>query len=118
MIKKENINIINQKKYKNNALFLLFVFEFLTLSLSMIFNADKLQSGDFYAYIIILVTTMLSTILANKLTRSDSILLLIVNMLFSIGVAMIYRLDPSLGKKQLLFYLVGIIVYFLTYDLF
>lgn len=115
MIKNENINIINQKKYKNNALFLLFLFEFLTLSLSMIFNADKLQSGDFYAYITILVTTMLSTIIANKLTRSDSILLLIVNMLFSIGVAIIYRLDPSLGKKQLLFYLVGIIVYFLTY---
>lgn len=115
MIKNENINIINQKKYKKTALFLLFLFEFLTLSSSMIYNADKLQSGDFYAYITILALTMLSTILANKFTRSDSILLLIVNMLFSIGVAMIYRLDPALGKKQLLFYIVGILVFFMTY---
>lgn len=115
MIKNENINIINQKKYKKTALFLLFLFEFLALSSSMIYNADKLQSGDFYAYITILALTMLSTILANKFTRSDSILLLIVNMLFSIGVAMIYRLDPALGKKQLLFYIVGILVFFMTY---
>ncbi|PMC82513.1 FtsW/RodA/SpoVE family cell cycle protein [Anaerococcus hydrogenalis] len=115
MLKKENKNILNQKKYKAKALFLLFVFEFLSLSLSMIYNADKLKGGDFYAYVAILAITIISTVLANKLTRSDSILLLIVNMLFSIGVVMIYRLDPALGKKQLLFYFIGVIVFFTTY---
>ncbi|MDU5372356.1 MAG: FtsW/RodA/SpoVE family cell cycle protein [Anaerococcus vaginalis] len=115
MIKNENINITRQKQYKNSALFLLFLFEFLSLSLSMIYNAKHLQSRDFYSYLTILITTILSTVLANKFTRSDSILLLIVNMLFSIGVAMIYRLDPALGKKQLLFYIIGVVVFFITY---
>ena len=81
----------------------------------MIYNAKHLQSRDFYSYLTILITTILSTVLANKFTRSDSILLLIVNMLFSIGVAMIYRLDPALGKKQLLFYIIGVVVFFITY---
>ena len=115
MIKNENINITRQKQYKNSALFLLFVFEFLSLSLSMIYNSKHLQRRDLYSYLTILITTILSTVLSNKFTRSDSILLLIVNMLFSIGVAMIYRLDPALGKKQLLFYIIGVVVFFITY---
>ena len=60
---------------------------------------------------------MLSTLIVDKFTKADPILLIIVNMLFSIGVAIIYRLDPALGSRQLQYYLVGIIVYFLTYFL-
>ena len=98
---------------KANAI--LFFFEFLSLSLAMIFNIKNLTNMDFYTYIAILVITLLTSFLVDRFTKSDNILLLIVNMLFSIGVALIYRLDPKLGRKQLQFYLIGVILFFMTY---
>lgn len=112
---KENKNISLQNKYKKNAIILLFIFEFLALSLAMIYNVENISNKDFYVYIIILFLTMASSFIVKKITKTDNILLLIVNMLFAIGVAIIYRLNPALGQRQLLFYIIGICVFFLTY---
>lgn len=112
---KEDKNVLLRRKYKNNALVLLFIFEFLALSLSMIYNIENISGVDFYAYLAILILTMTSSILVKKITKTDNILLLIVNMLFAIGVAIIYRLNPLLGQRQLIFYIVGMIVFFITY---
>lgn len=102
-------------KSRNKASILLFIFEFLGLSLAMIYNIENLTEIDFYTYIAILVVTLLTSFLVDKFTKSDNILLLIVNMLFSIGVAIIYRLDPKLGRRQLQFYILGVILFFITY---
>lgn len=102
-------------KSRAKANFLLFLFEFLSLSLAMIFNIENITKADFYTYLAILAVTLLTSFLVDKFTKSDNILLLIVNMLFSIGVAIIYRLDPKLGRRQLQFYLVGVILFFITY---
>ena len=102
-------------KSRAKANFLLFLFEFLSLSLAMIFNIENLTKVDFYTYLAILAVTLLTSFLVDKFTKSDNILLLIVNMLFSIGVAIIYRLDPKLGRRQLQYYLVGVILFFITY---
>ncbi len=104
-----------EKKYIRKSIFLLFIFSFLALSLALIFNISNVSTSDIYTYIAILVVIVLSTILTPKITKADNILLLIVNMLFAIGVAMIYRLNPSYGKRQLQFYLVGIVLFFLTF---
>ncbi len=113
------INIVNaeqqEKKYIRKSVFLLFIFSFLALSLALIFNITNISATDFYTYLTILVVIVLSTILTPKITKADNILLMIVNMLFAIGVAMIYRLDPSYGKRQLQFYLIGIVLFFLTF---
>ena len=113
------INIFNaeqqEKKYIRKSVFLLFIFSFLALSLALIFNIANISATDFYTYLTILVVIVLSTILTPKITKADNILLMIVNMLFAIGVAMIYRLDPSYGKRQLQFYLIGIVLFFLTF---
>lgn len=105
----------SMKKTRAKANYLLFLFEFLSLSLAMIFNIENLTNMDFYTYLAILAVTLLTSFLVDKFTKSDNILLLIVNMLFSIGVAIIYRLDPKLGRRQLQFYLVGVILFFITY---
>lgn len=104
-----------KNKYKRISIFLLFIFEFLTLSLALIYNSGNLKAKDLYTYVIILAITMLSTALVSKITKGDNIFLLITNMLFSIGVAMVYRLDPQLGRKQLIFYIIGIFIFFMTY---
>lgn len=104
-----------EKKYIRKSILLLFIFSFLALSLALIFNISNVSVTDFYTYIAILVVIVLSTILTPKITKADNILLLIVNMLFAIGVAIIYRLNPSYGKRQLQFYLLGIVLFFLTF---
>lgn len=118
MFKKNNINqdsIKLRSKYNLLAVLLLFLFEFLSLSLSLIYNIKKIDNLDLYTYLALLFVTMVSTLLVSKITRGDNIFLLIVNMLFSIGVAIIYRLNPELGQRQLIFYIAGIIIFFITY---
>ena len=105
----------NERVYTRKSTILLFVFTFLSLSLSLIYNIENIGTTDFYTYLAILLVIVLSTSLVKKITKADNILLLIVNMLFSIGVSIIYRLDPSYGRKQLQFYLVGIVLFFLTF---
>ena len=104
-----------EKKFQKKAVVLLFLFTFLSLSLALIYNINNIDSIDFYTYLAILVVIVLSTILVPKITKADNILLLIVNMLFAIGVTIIYRLNPSFGKRQLQFYLIGIVLFFLTF---
>jgi len=104
-----------EQKYIRKSIFLLFIFSFLALSLAMIFNIANLSATDFYTYLAILIVIVLSTILTPKITKADNILLMIVNMLFAIGVATIYRINPSFGKRQLQFYLIGIVLFFLTF---
>ena len=104
-----------EKKFQKKAVVLLFLFTFLSLSLALIYNINNIDSIDFYTYLAILVVIVLSTILVPKITKADNILLLIVNMLFGIGVTIIYRLNPSFGKRQLQFYLIGIVLFFLTF---
>ena len=106
---------LNKERAQRKAVFLLMVFEFLSLSMSLIYNIEHIKNVDFITYLAILLATFLSTFLINKVIKSDGILLMIVNMLFSIGVAVIYRLDPSLGRKQLQYYLVGLFMFFVTY---
>ena len=106
---------INKNKAQRKALFLLFAFEFLALSLALIYNIEKLSNTDFITYLAILVATLISSFMINKVIKSDGILIMVVNMLFSIGVSVIYRLDPSLGKRQLQYYLVGLVMFFVTY---
>ncbi len=104
-----------ERKHTRRSIFFLFLFSFLSLSLSLIYNINNIGDKDFYTYLAILVVIILSTMLVGKITKADNILLMIVNMLFSIGVAMIYRLDPGYGMRQLQFYLVGIVLFFLTF---
>ena len=103
------------KRYTRKSVILLFLFTFLSLSLSLIYNIQNIGNNDFYTYLAILVVVVLSTITVGRITRADNILLMIVNMLFAIGVAMIYRLNPAYGKRQLQFYLVGMVLFFLTF---
>ncbi|MDO4594852.1 MAG: FtsW/RodA/SpoVE family cell cycle protein [Tissierellia bacterium] len=105
----------NKNKYLTTALGLLFLFEILALSLALAFNIENTTKNDLWTCLAIIIITFLSIKLVKKVTKGDNILLLIVNMLFSIGVVMIYRLDPAAGRKQLYFYIAGTIVFYITY---
>ena len=54
----------------------------------------------------------LTNILMIKLKYEDEILFLIVSMLASVGLIILYRLDPVLGYKQLAWFVLGNVLFF------
>ncbi len=68
----------------------------------------------------LLVTGLICTAysLITWLKMGDEYIFLIVSMLFSLGIIMLYRLNPKTGLKQLIWFVAGIVLFFITYVLF
>lgn len=66
----------------------------------------------------LILLVYLSNFFLLKITSGDNFIFLIVTMLVSIGVIMIYRINPELGLKQILWIGMGIVLFFITYILF
>lgn len=107
MIKK----LIKNKTPRN----LLFVFEILSLSLLFIYQGADIDEYTLMTGIGLVLIIYISNYILNKLSIGDNYIFLIVTMLISIGVVMIYRIDPQLGVKQLVWISTGIAVFFSTY---
>jgi cell division protein FtsW (lipid II flippase) len=60
----------------------------------------------------------LAYFLIIKKNMGDEYLFLVVSMLASLGVLMIYRLDQEMGFKQIIWLMVGIILFFLSYYIY
>ena len=77
-----------------------------------------LNEGDYtvlYYGAGVLLTLELSYILLCRMSMEDQYIFLIVAMLFSIGVIMLFRLDETFGKKQVIWFGLSIICFFITY---
>lgn len=61
------------------------------------------------------IATFLTLFLVPRVLKGDVYLIYISYMLFSIGSIMIYRLEPSLAIKQVIWMIVGTFAYFITY---
>ena len=68
----------------------------------------------------LLVTGLICTayFIITGLGMGDEYLFLVVSMLFSLGLIMIYRLDPLTGQKQVVWLTAGLILFFISYILF
>lgn len=68
----------------------------------------------------LLVTGLILTAycIITWLKMGDEYIFLIVSMLLSIGLIMIYRLNPQTGLKQLVWFVVGVVLFFVTYLMF
>lgn len=70
------------------------------------------------AGLLIIGIIYLSDMLMTKLNYEDEILFLIVSMLASVGIIIIYRLDPDLGVKQVIWFMMGVTLFFCTAGLY
>ncbi len=66
----------------------------------------------------VIVLMVISYIVIVKKQMGDQYIFLIISMLTSLGIIMLYRLNPSYGFKQIMIYGLGIILYFLSYTFF
>lgn len=104
-------NLLRSKSPRN----LLFLFEILSLSLLFIYQKGDINENTLMTGIGLVLVIYLSNFLLNKISFGDNYIFLIVTMLISIGIVMIYRIDPKLGVKQLIWVSIGIALFFLSY---
>jgi cell division protein FtsW (lipid II flippase) len=97
---------------------LLFIFELLALMLMFLYYRETLNKITLIYSLALILLVYLSNFFLLKITSGDNFIFLIVTMLVSIGVIMIYRINPELGLKQILWIGMGIVLFFITYILF
>ncbi|MBU5437452.1 FtsW/RodA/SpoVE family cell cycle protein [Tissierella sp. MSJ-40] len=94
---------------------LLFLFEILALLLLFVYQKDELDKFTFITGIGLILVIYISNFILLKVSTGDNYIFLIVTMLISIGIIMIYRIDPGLGLRQLIWISLSILIFFLTY---
>ncbi len=99
----------------SSAKWLIFIFQSLSLSLIFFINAEALNERMIFFLAGLIFLTLISNLVIERGSFGDKYLLLIANMLVSIALIMIYRLDSYYGERQLLFYGLGLIVFFSVY---
>lgn len=53
----------------------------------------------------------IANFIISKVSKGDNYLFLIICMLQSIGIIMIYRINPALGIKQIALFGIGVVVF-------
>lgn len=95
---------------------LLLAFEIMALILMFFYSQGEVMEDKTIIIVLGLVILIYaSNYILNKITTGDRFIFLIVSMLLTIGGMMIYRVDPILGAKQLLWMIIGVIAFFATY---
>lgn len=94
---------------------LLFLFELLSLILIFIYQGERPDKYTLATGIGLVIVVYLSNYILIKLSSGDNYIFLIATMLMSIGIIMIYRLDPLLGVRQLVWISLGILCFYITY---
>lgn len=97
---------------------LLLVFELFCIALLYLFPRESQEGFDrsiIYLAVGLITIIYVSNFALGKITTGDNYLFLIVSMLLSIGVVMTFRIEPSVGIRQLVWALTGILLFYLTY---
>ena len=103
------------KKSVKNPLTLLFWFQLLSMSLILVSSGEDFNTKNTLLFLAFILGVNVANRLIVKVTDGDNYLLLVASMLFSIGVVMIFRLNPYEGTRQIFWYLIGIIMFYATY---
>lgn len=106
------LNKITSPKRPRN---LLLVFEILAIMLLFIYDRENLNKFTIAAALGLILLIYMSNFLLSRFSSGDNYIFLITTMLLSIGIIMIYRINPLLGVKQLIWTGTGIILFFASY---
>lgn len=94
---------------------LLLIFEILAILLLFFFNNQHVDRYIVLLFFGLISVIYISNFILGKISSGDNYIFLIVSMLLTVGILTIYRLNPDLGLRQLVWSLVGILVYYITY---
>lgn len=94
---------------------LLFLFQLISLFLVFFANNKITDQNKTVFAVFLIFAVFLSNIIIQKYFEGDKYIMLIATMLFSIGVIIIYRLNFIYGIRQMIWFSVGIISFYITY---
>lgn len=100
--------------YFENMLSLILIFQLLALILVIFHDRESLTSHRLIFSLSLVAVVFLGNSILPKVSKGDHYLLMTSSMLFSIGVIVIYRLDPGNGIKQIVWFTVGLLAYYMT----
>lgn len=99
------------------ARFLLVLFQLLAVLLVFLFHYKNLNGQVLLFGAGLVLMTLLSVGIMARFSRNEPYLLVIVNMIFTIGAIMVFRIRPNLGSRQLFIYLVSVVIFFFVFFL-
>lgn len=94
---------------------LLLFFQILGLFLIMARDFANFDKTKLFFMIALISFVYISGKLVQKFTRGDYYIMLIANMLFSIGILEIYRLNNKLAYRQIIWFCIGIVAFWVIY---
>lgn len=94
---------------------LLVLFNSLTLLLLFVYEKERIDKFTLISAISLVFIIYISNFILLKISTGDNYIFLIVTMLLSLGLIMIYRINPALGIKQVVWVGVGILAFFISY---
>ncbi|WP_068475159.1 FtsW/RodA/SpoVE family cell cycle protein [uncultured Parvimonas sp.] len=94
---------------------LLLFFQILGLFLIMARDFANFDRTKLYFMVGLISFVYISGKLVQKFTRGDYYIMLIANMLFSIGILEIYRLNNKMAFRQIIWFCIGIIAFWVVY---
>lgn len=94
---------------------LLLLFQILGLFLVMARDITNFDKSKFYFMVGLIVVIYISGKLVQKFTKGDHYIMLIANMLFTIGILVIYRLNPTMAFRQIIWFSIGIVAFWVVY---
>lgn len=93
---------------------LMVLFNIMALLLLYLFK-DRLDNYVLFSGILMIFIIYISHFILMKVSGGDHYIFLIISMLVSIGIIMIYRINPNYGFKQVVWFGLGIINFFVFY---
>ena len=94
---------------------LLVLFNSLTLLLLFVYEKERIDKFTLISAISLVLIIYISNFILLKISTGDNYIFLIVTMLLSLGLIMIYRINPVLGIKQVVWVGTGIAAFFISY---
>ena len=96
---------------------LLFLYEILALSILFVYQKNNIDKYIIAIGIGLVLLVNISNYFLFKVSTGDNYIFLVATMLMSIGIIMIYRINPEAGIKQLMWLSLGILFFFISYYL-
>ncbi len=107
--------MLNKKTSYKRPRNLLFLFELMALVLLFVYDRENLDKFTIISGLSLILMIYISNFLLLRISTGDNYIFLITTMLLSIGVIMIYRINPGLGMRQVIWIGIGILMFFLSY---
>lgn len=80
-----------------------------------LFYGKKIEINIIISILVFMTIVYVANFILSRISEGDNYIFLITCMLQTIGIIMIYRINPALGIKQIALFGIGIVMFFATY---